>query len=91
MPTKKTKEERREWFLLATYGSLVWSNKDFSLNIYLENHGECECGFSGRATARDVPRKYQFCNLYKKSETGLSKSIVKSICRECVINQVDEK
>lgn len=91
MPDKTTKEERANWFQFAFYGALVWKSKDSSMSVYLENHGDCKCGSNGRATAKDVPRKYQFCNLYKKSESGLSKNIVKSICRECVINQVDEK
>lgn len=91
MPDKTTKEERANWFQFAFYGALVWKSKDSLMAVYLENHGECECGFKGRATARDVPRYYQFCNLYKRTETGLDKKLVKSICRECVINQVDKK
>lgn len=87
----KTKEERRNWFDFSYYGSRVWQNKDASMIVNLENYGSCDCGFSGKATARSVPRKYQFCNLYKRNPlTGnYDKEYAKSICRECVINQVE--
>lgn len=80
-----------------TYGAWIWESKDNKLVVKLETFGECTCGFKGMATAKDAPKFYQFCNLYKKDIASKNKGevnarkkeYIKSICRECVIKQVE--
>ena len=94
----KTQKERREYFARMTYGAWLWESKDNKLVVKLETFGECACGFMGRAKANDVPKFYQFCNLYNKQDAVKNKGdvnirkqeYIKSICKNCVIKQVEE-
>jgi hypothetical protein len=93
----KTQAERREYFKIMTYGAWIWESKDNKLVCVLENFGECACGFKGMAKASDVPKFYQFCNIYKKNDAAINKGklmnkkreYIKSLCRECAIKQVE--
>ena len=92
-----TQKSRRDYFARMSYGAWLWESKDNKLIVKLENFGDCACGFKGTAKASDVPKFYQFCNLYKKQDAVKNKGeinlrkqeYIKSICRECVIKQVE--
>lgn len=86
MPGKATKEERAEWFSKASYSYVMWTSKDGKTEVRLQMWGSCACGESRTQRVVDIPRLYQYCNAINL-DTGKR---IKSICKKCVINQVEK-
>ena len=97
LPNLKTRKQREDYLKRITFGAWIWESENNKLVGKIEIFGNCACGFFGMATAKEVPKKYQFCNIYEK--TGAIKNIgeipvkkkeyIKSICKTCIINQVE--